>query len=175
MGTIGLASAALALSFLARPQPVHPRQQLWADEIASIEDAPRLRPPVRPTACGRSPSPSVPPSWRSVWSPIRPSSSSASCCSSSPAPSGLPRHGRSGHRPTPATTPRFATGSPTRSSSRWPAAIGIGVVVYAFSRVMLFLSKTNTVIAFAVLGSIIIALAFLFAYRRASRPRLRRS
>jgi hypothetical protein len=45
------------------------------------------------------------------------------------------------------------------------AAIGIGVVVYAFSRVMLFLSKTNTVIAFAVLGSIIIALAFFFAYR----------
>ena len=28
------------------------------------------------------------------------------------------------------------------------AAIGIGIIVYAFSRIMLWLSKTNTVIAF---------------------------
>jgi hypothetical protein len=45
------------------------------------------------------------------------------------------------------------------------AAIGIGIIVYAFSRVMLWLSKTNTVIAFSVLGTIIIVLAFAFAYR----------
>jgi hypothetical protein len=45
------------------------------------------------------------------------------------------------------------------------AAIGVGLLVYAFSRVMLWLSKTNTVVAFGVLGAVIVLVAFLFAYR----------
>jgi hypothetical protein len=44
------------------------------------------------------------------------------------------------------------------------AAVGIGIIVYSFSRIMLWLSKTNTVIAFSVLGAIIVAFAFFFAY-----------
>jgi hypothetical protein len=51
------------------------------------------------------------------------------------------------------------------------AAIGVGLLVYAFSRVMLWLSKTNTVVAFSVLGAAIVLLAFLFAYRPGIRSR----
>ncbi|MFN3256113.1 MAG: hypothetical protein ACE37B_10470 [Ilumatobacter sp.] len=46
------------------------------------------------------------------------------------------------------------------------AAIGIGVIVYSFSRVMLWLSsKTNTTIAFSVMAAVILAVAFLFAFK----------
>ncbi len=44
------------------------------------------------------------------------------------------------------------------------AAIGFGIIVYAFSRIMLWLSKTNTVVFFAVMGVVIITVAFLLAY-----------
>jgi hypothetical protein len=44
-------------------------------------------------------------------------------------------------------------------------AIGVGIVVYAFSRIMLWLSKTNTVVAFAVVAFLVLVVAFLFAYR----------
>ncbi len=43
------------------------------------------------------------------------------------------------------------------------AAVGAGVIVYAFSRVMLWLSKTNTVIAFSVLAALVLAIGFTFA------------
>ena len=66
--------------------------------------------------------------------------------------------------------------------------VAIGIIVYSFSRIMLWLSKTNTVFAFAVLAGILLAFAFLFAYRpsikaramisivadRSGRPRRRR-
>lgn len=45
------------------------------------------------------------------------------------------------------------------------AAAAIGVVVFGFSRVMLWLSKTNTVVAFAVLAAIVLVVGFLFAAR----------
>lgn len=44
-------------------------------------------------------------------------------------------------------------------------AIGVGIVVYAFSRIMLWLSKTNTVVAFTVVATLVLIVAFLFAYR----------
>lgn len=44
-------------------------------------------------------------------------------------------------------------------------AVAIGVVVYAFSRVMLWLSKTNTIVAFAVLAAIVLAVGCAFAFR----------
>ncbi len=44
-------------------------------------------------------------------------------------------------------------------------AIAIGIIVFAFSRVMLWLSKTNTVIAFAVLASVVVAVGFIIAFR----------
>jgi hypothetical protein len=44
-------------------------------------------------------------------------------------------------------------------------AVAIGVIIYGFSRVMLWLSKTNTVIAFAVLAAVVLVVAFLIAAR----------
>jgi len=52
------------------------------------------------------------------------------------------------------------------------AAIGVGAIVYSFSRIMLWLSKTNTVIALGVLATIIVAAAFLFVYAPAVKSRL---
>ena len=36
-------------------------------------------------------------------------------------------------------------------------AVGVGIIVYAFSRVMLWLSKTNTVVAFSALAGVVLA------------------
>ncbi|MGB3734919.1 MAG: hypothetical protein WA964_08190 [Ilumatobacter sp.] len=44
-------------------------------------------------------------------------------------------------------------------------AVAIGIIVFAFSRVMLWLSKTNTVIAFAVLAAVVLAVGFGIAFR----------
>jgi hypothetical protein len=44
-------------------------------------------------------------------------------------------------------------------------AVAVGVIVYAFSRIMLWLSKTNTVVAFSVLAALLLVMAFLFAFR----------
>jgi hypothetical protein len=44
-------------------------------------------------------------------------------------------------------------------------AVAIGTIVYGFSRVMLWLSKTNTVIAFAVLAAVVLTIAFLISFR----------
>jgi len=52
------------------------------------------------------------------------------------------------------------------------AAIGVGAIVYAFSRIMLWLSKTNTVIALGILGAIIVAAGFLFVYAPRVKSRL---
>lgn len=49
--------------------------------------------------------------------------------------------------------------------------VAIGIIVYSFSRIMLWLSKTNTVFAFGVLAAIFLALAFLFAYRPSIKSR----
>ena len=47
-------------------------------------------------------------------------------------------------------------------------AIGLGLVIYSFSRVMLSLTKSGTVAAFAVVGAIVLLVGFLIA----ARPRL---
>lgn len=44
-------------------------------------------------------------------------------------------------------------------------AVAIGVVIFAFSRVMLWFSKVNTVIAFAILALVVLGVAFVFANR----------
>ncbi len=48
------------------------------------------------------------------------------------------------------------------------SAVAIGIIIFAFSRVMLWLSKTNTVVAFVVLAAVVLAVAFVFA----NRPKL---
>jgi hypothetical protein len=47
-------------------------------------------------------------------------------------------------------------------------AAAIGIIVFAFSRVMLWLSKTNTTVAFAVLAAVVLTIGFVIA----SRPKL---
>lgn len=49
-------------------------------------------------------------------------------------------------------------------------AVAIGIVVYGFSRVMLWLSKTNTIIAFSVVAAVVLAIAFLIASRPSLKP-----
>ena len=44
-------------------------------------------------------------------------------------------------------------------------ALSVGAIAFAFSRVMLWLSKTNTVIAFAVLATVVASVGFFFAFR----------
>lgn len=44
-------------------------------------------------------------------------------------------------------------------------AVAVGAIAFSFSRVMLWLSKTNTVIAFGVLATLIACVAFFFAFR----------
>ncbi|MEM9746752.1 MAG: hypothetical protein AAF945_08670 [Actinomycetota bacterium] len=44
-------------------------------------------------------------------------------------------------------------------------AVAIGVVIFAFSRVMLWFSKVNTVIAFSILALVVLGIAFVFANR----------
>lgn len=46
------------------------------------------------------------------------------------------------------------------------SAVAMGAIVYGFSRVMLWLSKTNTVVAFVVLAAVVLLVAFLLASRR---------
>ena len=43
--------------------------------------------------------------------------------------------------------------------------LSVGAIAFAFSRVMLWLSKTNTTIAFVVLAAIVALIAFFFAFR----------
>ncbi len=164
MGTIGLSSAALALWFLAGVNLVTRDNNYWADEIESIDAAP---------AAVRAPS-------NSVW-PF------AFAFGATVLAVGLVTYQAvfvigvvlllvSGAEWTAEAWAQRASADAEHNAEvrdrianplEFPlaAAIGIGVVVYAFSRIMLFLSKTNTVIAFTVLGSIVIALAFFFAYR----------
>ncbi|NND73981.1 MAG: hypothetical protein HKN44_03155 [Ilumatobacter sp.] len=44
-------------------------------------------------------------------------------------------------------------------------AVAVGAIAFSFSRVMLWLSKTNTVIAFVVLAAVVAGIAFYFAFR----------
>jgi hypothetical protein len=44
------------------------------------------------------------------------------------------------------------------------AAVGVGVIVYSFSRIMLFLSKTSGPAVFAVVAALILAVGFILAF-----------
>lgn len=44
-------------------------------------------------------------------------------------------------------------------------AVAIGIIIYSFSRVMLWLSKTNTTITFAVMAAIVLAIGAVIALR----------
>ena len=112
----------LALAFLAGVQHLHPRLERAGHRPTSHPSAP--------------PPPQVAPAF-SLWPLVFAFGAvtvvvglvtyqaivhhrTASCCSP-PVPSGWPRPGPNGPRPTACTTPKCAAGSPTRSSSRSPA------------------------------------------------------
>ncbi len=170
MGTIGLTSAAIVLWFIAIVNLFIRDSNYWADEIASIEAAPAA----------------VPAPHNSVW-PF------AFAFAAAVLTIGLVTYQAvfviglvlllvTGAEWTAEAWAQRASADAAHNAEvrnrianplEFPlaAAIGVGLVVYAFSRVMLWLSKTNTVVAFSVLGTIIIALAFFFAYRPGKKSR----
>jgi hypothetical protein len=170
MGTIGLASAAVALAFLAGINVFTRDANVWEDEISSVETAPAAaRPPAN-----------------SIW-PM------AFALGAAVLTVGLVTYQAvfiigivlllaAGAEWTAEAWAERASADPSYNAEvrnrianplEFPlaAAIGIGIIVYAFSRIMLWLSKTNTVIAFAVLGAIILTVAFFLAYRPGLRSR----
>jgi hypothetical protein len=170
MGTVGLASAAVALAFLAGVNIYTNDSNIWDDEISSVETAPAAaRPPAN-----------------SIW-PM------AFALGAAVLTVGLVTYqavfvvgvvlllATGAEWTAEAWAERASADAAYNAQVRsrianpleFPlaAAIGIGIIIYAFSRVMLWLSKTNTVIAFAVLGVIILTVAFLAAYRPGLKSR----
>lgn len=49
------------------------------------------------------------------------------------------------------------------------AAVGLGTIIYSFSRIMLFLSKAGGPAAFGVIATLILLVGFLISYRPAAR------
>ena len=143
LGTIGLISAAVALAFLAGVNLVIRDTNVSAmDPAATTESA----------AAAPAPGASMWPIVAALGAVLARRRARhlpgglrvrhRSCCSPPPS-SGWCRRGASGRRPTAATTPTSAGGSPTRSSSRCSAPSALGIIIYSFSRIMLFLSKTE--------------------------------
>jgi len=164
MGTIGLASAAVALWFIAILNLFLRDSNVWADEIASVEGA---------AAAGPAPANSI---WAMAFGLGATVLAIGLVTYQAVFVMGVVLLLVAGAEWTAEAWATRASADTTYNADvrnrianplEFPlaAAIGIGLVIYAFSRIMLWLSKTNTVIAFAVLGSIIIALAFFFAYR----------
>ncbi len=170
MGTVGLLSAAFALGFLAGVNIFTRDSNIWADEISSVESAP---------AAARPPANSIWPmafalgavvltvglvTYQAVFmiGVILLLASGAEWTAEAWA-----------ERASADATYNAEVRSRIANPLEFPlaAAIGIGIIVYAFSRIMLWLSKTNTVIAFSVLGVIIITVAFFLAYRPGLKSR----
>ncbi len=170
MGTVGLISAAIALAFLAGINIYTRDCNIWDDEISSVETAPSAaRPPAN-----------------SIW-PM------AFALGGAVLTVGLVTYqavfiigvvlllAAGAEWTAEAWAERASADAAYNAEVRsrianpleFPlaAAIGIGIIVYAFSRIMLWLSKTNTVVAFAVLGILIISVAFLIAYRPGLKSR----
>jgi hypothetical protein len=164
MGTIGLISAAVALWFLAGLSYVTRDNNYWADEVSSVETAPAATPAP----------------FDSVW-PFAFAFSLAvvvvGLVTTQPVVViGLVLALVTGAEWTAEAWAARASADAGHNAEvrdrianplEFPlaAAIGIGVVIFAFSRVMLWLSKTGTVVAFSVAGTIIIVVAFLLAFR----------
>ncbi len=171
MGTIGLVSAAVALAFLAGINIYTNDSNIWDDEISSVETAPAAaRPPAN-----------------SIW-PM------AFALGAAVLTVGLVTYqavfivgvvlmlAAGAEWTAEAWAERASADAAYNAEVRsrianpleFPlaGAIGIGIVVYAFSRIMLWLSKTNTVVFFSVMGALILAIAFFIANRPARKARI---
>jgi hypothetical protein len=170
MGTVGLASAAVALAFLAGINIFTRDANIWDDEIASVETAP---------AAARPPADSI---WPMAFALGAVVVTLGLVTYQAVFVVGVVLLLAAGAEWTAEAWAERASADASYNAEvrsrianplEFPlaAAIGIGLIVYAFSRIMLWLSKTNTVIAFAVMGIIILAVAFFLAYRPGLKSR----
>ena len=170
MGTVGLASAAVALAFLAGVNIFTRDSNIWADEISSVESA---------AAAARPPANNI---WPMVFALGAVVLTVGLVTYQAVFMIGVVLLLASGAEWTAeawaeraSSDAAYNAGVRSRIANplEFPlaAAIGIGIIVYSFSRIMLWLSKTNTVIAFSVLGVIILTFAFLIAYRPGLKSR----
>jgi hypothetical protein len=152
MGTIGLASAAVALAFLAGINIYTRDANIWADEIESVETAP---------AAARPPADSI---WPMAFALGAVVLTLGLVTYQAVFVVGVVLLLAAGAEWTAEAWAERASADASYNAEvrsrianplEFPlgAAIGIGIIVYAFSRIMLWLSKTNTVIAFAVMGA----------------------
>ncbi|MGB0111947.1 MAG: hypothetical protein WBP59_01885 [Ilumatobacteraceae bacterium] len=169
-GTIGLVSAAVALGFLAGVNLFTRDANVWADEISSTDTAP---------AAAAAPANSV---WPMVFALGAVVVAVGLVTQQSVFTIGIVILLAAGAEWTAQAWSERASADATHNAGvrsrianplEFPlaAAVGIGIIVYSFSRIMLWLSKTNTVIAFSILGTIIVVFAFFFAYRPALKSR----
>lgn len=170
LGTIGLASAAVALAFLTGVDLFIRDANVWADEVSSVDTAPAAIP---------APANSV---WPFVFALGAVVVAIGLVTQQSFFTVGVIILLAAGAEWTAEAWAERASADAAYNATvrsrianplEFPlaAAIGIGVIVYSFSRIMLWLSKTNTVIAFAVLGAIVVAFAFFVAYRPGARSK----
>ena len=170
MGTIGLLSAACALAFLAGINIYSHDSNVWADEIASVETAP---------AAARPPADSP---WPMAFALGAVVVTVGLVTYQAVFIIGVVLMLAAGAEWTAEAWAERASADATFNSEvrsrianplEFPlaATIGFGIIVYAFSRIMLWLSKTNTVVFFSVMGVIIITVAFFIAYRPGLKSR----
>lgn len=169
LGTVGLASAAISLAFLTAVNVSTRDANVWADEVAVDTVSAAARPPRN-----------------SIWPMVFALGAAVLTvglvtqqaffvvCTIILLAAGAEWTAEAWAARASADSSHNATVRSTIANPlEFPlaAAIGIGIIVFTFSRVMLWLSKTNTVIAFAVLGALIIAFAFFFAYRPGTKSK----
>ena len=170
MGTVGLASAAVALAFLAGVNIFTHDSNIWDDEISSVDTAP---------AAARPPANSI---WPMAFALGAVVLTVGLVTYQAVFIVGVVLLLAAGAEWTAEAWAERASADAAHNAEvrsrianplEFPlaAAIGIGIIVYAFSRIMLWLSKTNTVVFFAVMGAIILTVAFLLAYRPGIKSR----
>ena len=170
MGTIGLISAAIALGFLAGINIFTRDANVWADEISTVESAP---------AAARPPADSI---WPMAFALGAGVLTVGFVTYQAVFMVGLVLMLAAGAEWTAEAWAERASAdasfnSEVRSRIANPlefplaAAIGVGIIVYALSRIMLWLSKTNTVVFFGVMGVVILSIAFVLASRPNLNPR----
>lgn len=162
MGTIGLVSAAVALSFLAGVNIYTRDCNYWADEIESLETAP---------AALRAPADTI---WPFAFALSAAVITVGLVTVQAVFVIGVVLLLVSGAEWTAEAWAQRASADAAYNAEvrnrmanplEFPvgAAIAIGIVIFAFSRIMLGLSKTGTTIAFSIVGGLIIFLAYVFA------------
>lgn len=164
LGTIGLISAAAALAFLTGVGLFTRDANVWADEVSSIETAP---------AALSAPASSAWPfafafgavvvtvglvTQQSVFT-VGVAILLATGAEWTTHAWSARASADAGHN--------AAVRSRVANPLEFPlgAAVGIGIIVFMFSRIMLWLSSTSSIVAFSLVGLVIILGAFLIAYR----------